>query len=463
MNKFLISSLVIASSVVSSGLSLGQAPVVSGYDFAWGDDFSGGSLDLSKWTPANTNVPTNNSLQDYLPQQVSVSGGNLVITAENIPSRGLPYRSGLVTSTSIQKHGRWDIRAKLPQSQGMWPAIWLLSDEQWPSGGEIDILENRGTQPNEVFTAFHYGTNPPFSHSFLDSGHQSFANGELANYHDSFHNYAVEWDEKQIRYFVDDVHRWTVRDSDVGGFLTNGVDSMRLIINTAVGGNYLANPDQTTIWPQTFEIDQVNVYTPSLAERVLGFDNGGFEDNDGSLAQWRVFGNRNNNISTGELFAAEGSDSLKLFGQFNGETNYSGIEQGISVTGGDELIASLEALISSSDSISGTGNQALLQIDYYTEQYGAFGSDQHLSSDQLVFANGSTANDAWATSLLESIVPDGAVEARFALVFQQVDDQAGAVFVDNVNFAVARSVPEPATGTLMAMAGVAGVLRRRRR
>jgi beta-glucanase (GH16 family) len=435
---------------------------VSGYDFAWSDDFSGDSLDLSKWTPSNTNVPTNNSQQDYLPEQVSVADGNLIITAENRPSRGLPYRSGLVTSTSIQKHGRWEVRARLPESTGMWPAIWLLSDERWPSGGEIDILENRGNEPYQVNAAFHYGTNPPFSHSFDDTTHGSFSNGVQTNFHDSFHTYAVEWDEKQIRYYVDDVHHWTVRDSDVNGFLTNGVDSMRLIINTAVGGNYLANPDQTTVWPQAFEIDQVNVYTKSNTERLLGFENGSFEDGDGSLAHWRVFGTRGNNISTGELFAADGSDSLKLYGQFNGRTNYSGIEQGISVTAGDELTASLESLIASNDSISGTGNHAVLKIDYYSEQYGAFGSAEHISSDELIFANGQTSNDQWIASVLQSVTPEGAVEARLALVFAQLEDQGGAVFVDDINFAVtSQSVPEPTGSLVLFGIGAITLLRRK--
>ena len=140
----------------------GQPAPRSGYEFAWADEFNGSELDTSLWTAANTNVPTNNSLQDYLPEQVTVNGGNLVITSENLASRGLQYRSGLVQSNTLQKHGRWDIRAKLPTSKGMWPAIWLLADAPWPSQGEIDIMENRGDQPELTSSAFHYGTNPPF-------------------------------------------------------------------------------------------------------------------------------------------------------------------------------------------------------------------------------------------------------------------------------------------------------------
>ena len=114
-------STVIFLSVFLPDRVEGQPAPRSGYEFAWADEFNGSELDTSLWTAANTNVPTNNSLQDYLPEQVTVNGGNLVITSENLASRGLQYRSGLVQSNTLQKHGRWDIRAKLPTSKGMWP------------------------------------------------------------------------------------------------------------------------------------------------------------------------------------------------------------------------------------------------------------------------------------------------------------------------------------------------------
>ncbi len=165
--SILLAALTLACLIVAPRFIWAQPAARSGYEVAWYDEFGGNDLDFSKWIPGNTNQPTNNSRQDYLPEQVSVAGGNLVIKSENIGSRGLPYRSGLVMSTALQKHGRWDVRAKLPTSKGMWPAIWLLADAPWPSQGEIDIMENRGDQPNLTSSAFHYGTNEPFDHNFV--------------------------------------------------------------------------------------------------------------------------------------------------------------------------------------------------------------------------------------------------------------------------------------------------------
>lgn len=413
---------------------VGQVTTPSGYQLAWSDEFTGSTLNTSLWTAANTNVPTNNSLQDYLPQQLTVANGNLVITSVNTPSRGLPYRSGLVTSTAIQKFGRWEVRAKLPTSTGMWPAIWLLADALWPSQGEIDIMENRGNEPTKTSSAFHYGTNPPYQHSFLFSEHTRVHNSQSVNFHNSFHIYAVEWDPLQIRFYVDDVHFWTLRDASVSGFLSSSVGPMRLIINTAVGGSFLENPNGSTVWPQKFEVDYVRAFNRLESGPTLKFDNGGFEDNGGSVAHWTTFGNAVNNVSTSTSFVQDGSSSLKLFGQFNGQTNFSGVEQGLSVAPGDEVMATAQAWIASSDSIAGSGNRVELKIDYYRQRYGLFGSSDYIQSDLVVLADGNSPNNTWLTKQLTSVAPAGAVEARVAVVYRQQSNASGAVYVDNVQF-----------------------------
>ncbi|TWU51036.1 Glucan endo-1,3-beta-glucosidase A1 precursor [Rubripirellula tenax] len=465
----LLPLVLLASLSLSAHSVLAQAPAVSGFDLAWLDEFDGMSIDSSKWDVADTNVPTNNSLQDYLPDQVSVSGGNLVITAENSASRGLPYVSGSVISKVAQQYGRWEVRANLPTGKGMWPAIWLLSDttkNAWPSQGEIDIMENRGDQPNLTSSAFHYGTNPPFSHQFVAKEQQSVAGGSQVNYHNSFHNYAVEWDNKQIRFYVDDVHHATVRDSDTGGFISRQSDGMNVILNLAVGGDFLDNPDASTPWPQDFRVDHVYAYTKADSDPVMTFDNGSFDDNGGSLAHWSTYGNTigaGTNVRGDNQHVASGDGALKLYGQFDGTENYSGVEQGLTVTGGETLFAQASAFVDSNDSIFATDNYAVLNIDYYNQQYGEFGSGQYIGSDSVVLADGATLNDVWLTRQLSSVVPDGAVEARLALVFVQPQFAGGAVHIDSVRFFSAAAVPEPSTlWMLVAITGLCFVRRKSR-
>lgn len=401
------------------------------------DNFDG--VTLSNWDRANTNQPTNNSLQDYLPQQVSLSGGNLVITSENIPSRGLPYRSGLVSSKQTWHRGRFEVRADLPTSTGMWPAIWLLPQVQtwpWPSQGEIDIMENRGDQPNLTSSAFHYGTNPPFQHSFQYSEQQTARFGQLVDYHSGMHTYAVEWEAEQLRFYVDDVLHYTLYDDEVSGFLSNQSAPMNLIINTAVGGHFLENPNGSTQWPQQLLVDWVKVYEREETPGTILQRNGSFDEASGSLAGWGTFGSDGQNVSINNEAVLDGVASLKLYGQFNGGHNYSGVTQSISVADGDEVTAAASALIRSADSLSGTNNEVLMKIEFYSEWNGRYGSAAMLDEIPLLIANGSTANDLWNDHSLTATAPEGAVEARLAFVFSQPNFDGGAVHIDGVSFAV---------------------------
>lgn len=427
----------------------------------WSDEFNGNALDTSKWIPSFTNNPTNNSLHAYRPSQVSVSNGSLVITSENKPTGGLPYLSGLVTSTNRQHYGRFEVRGDLPTSRGMWPAIWLLPDTQqfpWPSQGEIDIMENRGDEPFTTSSAFHWGTNPPYQHNFLYQENELINRSGMTDYHADFHVYAAEWDADQIRYYVDDVHHYTVFNASTEGFVTNQTAPMAMILNTAVGGDFLSNPDETTVWPQQFLVDYVRVFERAAGPYQLSFENGSFEDNGGSMAHWSLFGNRLPNLATGNAYVSDGLESLKLFGQFDGTVNYSGVQQGLTVTAGQTIAASIDRFIPANDSIAGTGNELVFKFDYYSKPHAAYGSANYLGSFSKVIANGSSANNDWFNQVMTAVVPSGAVEARVAVVFKQNEYDGGSVFVDNIDFRVLPGVTVPLGRKLLDGSAISGQL-----
>ena len=439
MTKYQLIALL--SCLVLPSTMFAQPVARSGYDIAWTDEFDGIALDTSRWIASSSSSGGGNqSLEHYLPEMVTVSDGRLVITSNDIPTALKPYRSGLIETNNYQKYGRWDVRAKLPGTKGTWPAIWLLSNNAifpWPSRGEIDIMENRGNEPQTTSSAFHFGTNPPYAPQFLYANQSQVQNGTSENFHSGFHVYSMEWDPDQIRFYVDDVHHYTVRDSDVDGFLTGtgqfkggGVDEMRLIINTAIGGTFLDNPDGTSVWPQTHEVDYVHAYTKSASPPVLTLDNGGFEDQGGSLAHWSTYGNGGLNIST--IDGPTGGKALKVYGQFNGNTNFSGVEQGISVIAGSEICASAEAFVPTADSLIGTANQLELKIDYYNKLYGKYGSSNYIGTDSIILANAESPTGQWFDEEIRSTTPVGAVEARVSIVFRQVANAGGSVCIDNV-------------------------------
>jgi beta-glucanase (GH16 family) len=439
MNKLTSATSAVALACLACGIATPVDAAVPGYTQIWNDEFDGDALDQSKWTAETVQNPHNNERQAYLPEQVTVSGGNMVITSTNQPWGNKQYRSGRVHSDWTRQYGRWEVRADLPTSRGMWPAIWLLPDTtqyNWPTQGEIDIMENRGNQPRLTSSAYHYGTTNPYNHQYV-FGEQTMARfGQPVDFHSGFHTYAVDWDATKIRFFVDDVHHYTVYDADVGVFISKQTAPMQMTLNTAVGGDFLGahQPDATTVWPQQFLIDYVRVYERNDAP--LRLRNGGFDANEGSLAGWTVFGSRlnTNNVSVHNEALESGVASLKLFGQSTASTNYSGVSQGITVTGGDEVRATVDAFIRSQDSISGTGNTVQLKIEFYNDFGGKYGTPSMLGEFSETIADGSTPNNLWRPHELTAIAPAGAVEARVALVFIQPSRESGAVHFDNVTF-----------------------------
>ncbi len=438
-----------AALAVAALHSTASADDPPGWTQVWNDEFNGATLDQAKWRSwqPSTPGPYNNEQQEYLPSQVAVSGGNLVITATNQPYGNYSYRSGRVESNFAKQYGRFEIRADLPGTKGTWPALWLLPDVDqypWPTQGEIDILENKGHQPNLTSSAFHFrDPNPPNQHQYVAAEHTAARFGQPVNYHTSFHTYAVEWDATKIRYFVDDVHWYTTYNSGqysgsggttVSGFLGNQTAPMQVVLNLAVGGDFLGGqqqPDGTSVWPQQLLVDYVRILERNDAPIV--FRNGDFETNDGSIAHWSEFGNRvnTNNVSVHNE-SAMGAASLKLFGPFTGGTSTSGVSQGITVAAGDEVRAAAESYIRSQDDLAGN-NSVIMRIEFYNEFGGRRNSSTFLNEATLTIANAASPNDMWRPHELSAVAPAGAVEARLALVFQQQNNAGGAIHVDNVS------------------------------
>jgi glucosylceramidase len=174
-----------------------------------------------------------------------------------------------------------------------------------------------------------------------------------------------------------------------------------------------------------------------------GFDDGGFQQGGGSLDAWTRFGDTTGNVSVQAEAVLAGDKSLKLFGQFAGVPNVSGVSQGITVVPGQELTASLNALVRSADTIAGTSNSAELILEYYSQHGAAAGSSSFLGDERLLVADATTAPDVWNLRQLTSTVPAGAVEARLVVQFLQPSNQAGAVHIDSVLFGVANAIMLP--------------------
>jgi beta-glucanase (GH16 family) len=238
----------------------------------WSDEFDGNSLDeTDNWShqlgdgcDAGLCGWGNNELQKYQAANAKVSNGLLTITAEREVSSGgqLEYTSSRINSVGKQsfQYGLFEARIKIPASQGLWPAFWMLGDDfstvGWPACGELDIMENIGGEPKTVHQTMHFG--PPWPNNKYSGEAVSLLGNQ--NFADDFHVFGIEKFEDQVRMHVDGVVYMTRTREDIAPEAWPFNQPFHFLLNVAIGGLWPGNPDSTTVFPSTMEVDFVRVY-----------------------------------------------------------------------------------------------------------------------------------------------------------------------------------------------------------
>lgn len=238
----------------------------SGMKRIWDDEFSGSSIDETKW---NFEIGTgsggwgNNELQYYRKENASIKDGHLVISAKQEDFGGQNYTSTRMISENKFDftYGRVDIRAALPFGQGIWPALWMLGANfrtvGWPSCGEIDIMEFIGKNPQDIHGTLHWSNSSGGHTCTCDSGKKFTKSGDKV-FTNSFHVFSIVWDASEIIWYVDDNEYY--RTSITGSDMTEFHNDFFLLMNVAVGGNWPGNPDATSTYPQFMIVDYVRVF-----------------------------------------------------------------------------------------------------------------------------------------------------------------------------------------------------------
>ena len=272
-SKKIISSIMALSMLLSLSSCAGKTktPELDGYKLLWSDEFDGNKLDETKWN-YEPHEPgwTNNELQEYTTStdNVFVRDGNLVIKAIKTEKDGnVHYTSGKVTGQNKTDftYGKVVVSAKVPEGQGLWPAIWMMpKDEsyygQWPKCGEIDIMEVLGNNVSTAYGTLHFGEPHGEKQGTWNLTGQTYA--------DSFHEFSVEWEPGEIRWYIDGnlyntVNDWftAVQGEDEKPYPAPFDQPFFVQMNLAVGGTWPGNPDETTNFDNAeFEIDYVRVY-----------------------------------------------------------------------------------------------------------------------------------------------------------------------------------------------------------
>lgn len=239
----------------------------------WGDEFDAAQLDPEVWffesgDGSQYGIPGwgNNELQWYLEDSAELRDGMLVITAREESAGGKNYTSARLNTRDrfAFKYGRIEARIRFPAGQGIWPAFWMLPQDNvygtWAASGEIDVVEAvnlGGTGGNTVFGTIHFGGEFPAN---VFAGNDYLVPTDATA---EFHTYALEWDATEMRWYVDDIlystqNSWS---TTAAPFPAPFDERFYVLFNVAVGGNFPGAPSAATAFPVTMEVDYVRVYS----------------------------------------------------------------------------------------------------------------------------------------------------------------------------------------------------------
>jgi beta-glucanase (GH16 family) len=261
----------VAGTIVNDGTYLPtdtsgfQSPTsYPGYTLTWSDEFNANTVNTNNWNfeTGNNNGWGNGELEFYTArtQNVFQSCGHLIIEARQEDFGGSNYTSARIKTQGSQQfqYGRIDIRAKLPVSTGLWPALWMLGSNfpqiGWPACGETDIMELVGLHPSQVVGSLHWA-----EQGGEEGSHSQNYNLASGDFSEQFHVFSLIWQSDTLQMLVDDSPYMSLGSSSVGTTWPFN-NPFFFIFNVAVGGNWPGPPNETTVFPQRMFVDYVRVF-----------------------------------------------------------------------------------------------------------------------------------------------------------------------------------------------------------
>jgi len=230
----------------------------------WSDEFNGSTISTANWGyDLGGGGWGNNELQNYTsrPENARIANGMLVIETRRENFGGNAFTSARLKTQGKQSFGinTWvEARINAPEGQGIWPAFWMLGNSistvGWPSCGEIDIMEIQGQNPFRNFGTIHWA----------DANGQHVSFGGIFNSSTSltagFHTFAISRTGTSIKWYVDRVQ---YAEANISGGINSTSEFQGpffILLNVAVGGNFVGSPDGSTVFPQQMQVDWVRVW-----------------------------------------------------------------------------------------------------------------------------------------------------------------------------------------------------------
>jgi beta-glucanase (GH16 family) len=183
----------------------------------------------------------------------TINKGKLSLIAQRSPnlelSEKLPYISAMISTEKSYTplYGYFEASLCLPLGKGLWPAIWMIPSDGNDHLPEIDIMESLGHQPDVIYQSTHLDNNA-LADTLYGSGMNIIQKGSK-----SFYTYGLDWNQETITWYINGVQTYKVKNY--------AFEPHYYIINLAVGGTWPGNPDNTTLFPTSLDIEYVCIYT----------------------------------------------------------------------------------------------------------------------------------------------------------------------------------------------------------
>lgn len=261
--KILVLVAVLLVGIIGIKISV-KAAKPTQYKLVWSDEFNNEELDTNIWN-YNTGAGGwgNNELQYYTNdgQNVRLENGNLVITAKaekDENGKTVKYTSGRINTNGKAsfKFGKIEAKIKVPNNIGLWPAFWMLGQNNpkgWPYCGELDILET-WNQYDFAQGAIHWENEK--ERPRIDSCRTGSVKMKDKT---QWHIYGMIWGPKTIEFTLDGkvYQSFDIRSSDKAELRS---DEFYILLNCAVGGNLPYFSPEEDFDSAQMLVDYVRVY-----------------------------------------------------------------------------------------------------------------------------------------------------------------------------------------------------------
>jgi beta-glucanase (GH16 family) len=271
---------------VSNVTTQSFSPNIASGTLVWSDEFTNSGASNAQPNPATWTYDTGNSgfgnseLETYCawgstaapcntasPNAYVGTDNYLHIVAQQPTAGTAVYTSARMKTEGLFsfQYGRIEARMQIPESQGMWPAFWLLGSninyDPWPACGELDVMEHiNGSNPENLgydwTQSSVHGTNLNGGTPYTTTGFSAAA----------WHTYGMIWSKGQIQYYVDSPTGpgqpyETFKSTTQAGTWPFDQGPQFIIMNLAVGGTWPGSPNATTVFPSQLVVDYVRLYT----------------------------------------------------------------------------------------------------------------------------------------------------------------------------------------------------------